>query len=106
MKRTNITTAALALALSAVLGTSAHAVTYSNYSTGDLIIGFEESGVNTNYEVDLGSVSQILTAAPGSTLTFNLSASDLNNVFGSGVWNDNNTADAPLVQWGIIGGGN
>jgi hypothetical protein len=94
MKRTKITTAALALAFAAALSTAAHAQ-LATYNEGDLLIGFENGGAN-NYIVDLGSASKFLDAT--SNLSFSLSASDLASAFTS------NWATTANVQWGVIGG--
>jgi len=90
----------MALALAAVLGTSAYAQTAS---PGDVLIGFDQqNGVATNdYVVDLGPVTQFTNAT--SPLTFSLSASDLSNTFGS-TWASNSQTN--LVQWGVIGASN
>lgn len=93
----------MALALTAVLGTSAHAQ-ITSYSEGDLLLGFEQQngsgGVTANdFVVDLGSVSSFLSAT--SALTFNLSTANLTSAFGSS-WATN--SGTSLVQWGVIGG--
>jgi len=97
MKPNKITSAALALALAAVLGTSAHAQTYN---TGDVLLGFEQSGSANDYEVDLGAFTQFADAT--SPVTLQLSVTDLNTAFGSS-WSSNSQTD--LVQWGVIGSG-
>ena len=107
MKLTKITSALTALALGAVLSTSAHA--QISYSQGDILLGFEQGngsgGVTANnYIVDLGAASQFITATAGTSLTFNLNTTDLSNAFGSG-W-ANNTPAGSLVQWGLVGGSN
>jgi hypothetical protein len=103
MKRTKITSAIVALAIAAVLGTSAHAQV-AGYNEGDLLLGFEQQngsgGVTSNdYVVDLGSASTFIGA---STLTFNLSTANLISAFGTN-W-ANNTPAGSLVQWGVVGG--
>jgi hypothetical protein len=100
MKPNKLTYAALALAITAILGTSAHA--QATYNAGDLIIGFQQSGAGNSYEVDLGSVTQFINPS-SSTLTFDLSVSDLSSDFTS--WNSDSQG-ATSVQWGVIGGSN
>jgi hypothetical protein len=102
MKRTKITSALVALAIAAVLSTSAQAVS-TTYNEGDLLIGFEQQngsgGVTANnYVVDLGAVSSFIGAT--SNLTFNLNTTDLVSAFGS-AWASNT---GNQVQWGVIGG--
>jgi hypothetical protein len=101
MKPNKITSAAMALALAIVLGTSAHAQTYN---TGDVLLGFEQSGSANDYEVDLGAFTQFADAT--SPVTLQLSVTDLNTAFGS-TWSSNSTSvsDPDLVQWGAIGSG-
>ena len=103
MKPTKTTSALVALAIAAVLGTSAHAQV-AGYSEGDLLIGFEQQngsgGVTANdYVVDLGSASNFITAT--GNLTFNLSTTNLVSAFGSS-WATN--TGTSLVQWGVVGG--
>lgn len=102
MKLTKLTSAALALALTAALGTAAQA--NAVYTTGDLLLGFEQSGAANNYVVDLGAVSQFINAS--GTLSFQLSTSDLGGDFGGTSWsnNDSQGGTVPLVQWGVIAG--
>ncbi|HEY0257167.1 MAG TPA: PEP-CTERM sorting domain-containing protein [Candidatus Methylacidiphilales bacterium] len=97
MKLIKLTTAVLALASTAILGTSS-ALAQAN--PGDLLIGFEETGSTNVYEVDLGAASQFISPT-SSTLTFNLSLSDLQSTaFGFGsTWATNSA-----VQWGVVGG--
>ena len=104
MKHTKLTSAAIAVALAAVLSTSAQAVP-TTYNEGDLLIGFEQQNgsggvTSSDYAVDLGAVSNFIGAP--SNLTFNLNTADLVSAFGSG-W-ANNTPAGSLVQWGVIGG--
>jgi len=104
MKRTKITSAIVALAIAAALGTSAHAQV-AGYSEGQLLIGFEQQngsgGVTSNdYVVNLGNASNFIGAT--TPLTFNLSTSDLVSAFGTS-W-ANNTPAGSLVQWGVAGG--
>jgi len=100
MKLTRISSAALALAITAILGTSAHAAP-PTYNPGDVIIGFQQTNSSNDYEVDLGSASRFLGAT--SNLTFNLSVTDLNSTFTSN-WASNSATN--LVQWGVIGASN
>jgi hypothetical protein len=93
----------MALALAAVLSTSAQAQTTS-YSEGDLLLGFEQQngsgGVTANdFVVDLGSASNFIGAT--GPLTFDLSTTNLTSAFGSN-WASNSATD--LVQWGVVGG--
>ena len=102
----------IALAIAAVLGTSAHAQV-SGYSEGDLLIGFEQQdgkgdgGVNANdFVVDLGGANNFINAT--SKLTFNLSTTSSGlGVFGTN-WASNTAVGAggasALVQWGVVGG--
>jgi len=103
MKPTKITSALIALAIAAVLGTSAHAQV-AGYSEGDLLIGFEQQngsgGVTANdYVVDLGSANIFIGSTPN--LTFDLSTANLISAFGSG-WASN--TGTTQVQWGVVGG--
>jgi hypothetical protein len=41
-----------------------------NYQTRDLLLNFRKAGNPSDLEVNLGSVNQLLTLAPGSTVTF------------------------------------
>jgi hypothetical protein len=103
MKLTKITTAAATLAFAALLGTSARAVSVG--SSGDLIIGFDQSGATENYEVDLGSASQFLNPL-AATQTFDLSDADLDAYFGDNWATVTTNAGPPAtnaVQWGLIG---
>jgi hypothetical protein len=97
MKLTKLTTALAALAAAAVLGTSAQAQVFTAYSSGDALLGFEQAGNASDYVVDLGSVSQFITAT--TPLTFQLSTTDLSSVFGS-TWSSNSQTN--LVQWGLV----
>lgn len=92
--------AATALALTAVLGTVAHAQT-AQFNTGDLLLGFEQAGAASDYEVDLGAFTQFSSALT-QPLTFQLSTADLSATFGS-TWASN--SQSSLVQWGVIGSG-
>jgi hypothetical protein len=110
MKKRNILLAAAALA-SLAAGAQAQTV---NYSTGDLVLGFEEPGNADDYTVDLGSASYFinLASSPGTTnLTLDDPAyggslgnidADLTNVFGSG-WATNSSTLGDNVQWGVFG---
>jgi hypothetical protein len=77
--------------LAAGLATAAHAQV-----VGDLVVGLEQTGNNTNYEIDLGSVGGFQGLAPGSVvnLSSTLAAADLSSLFGSS-W-----ASAGTVSWG------
>jgi len=101
MKLTKITSALTALAVAAVLSTSAHAQT--TYNEGDVLLGFEQSNGSggftaNNYVVDLGAASQFINAT--GPLTFNINTTDLTNAFSS-TWASNT---GNLVAWGVIGG--
>ena len=101
MKLSKITSAVLAFAIGAALGTAGHASTTS-YNEGDLLIGFEQQNgsggvTSNNYVFDLGSVSNFIGAS--APLTFNLPTADLVSAFGSG-WASNT---GNVVQWGVIG---
>jgi hypothetical protein len=110
MKR-NLLPAAL-LAAAGVTLSPGHARAQSDVpaTNGDLILGFEESGVSNNLEVNLGSYATYLDATSAFNVTFgvipststvvtNLNA-DLTNVFTSG-WATN--TGTPVVEWGIVG---
>ena len=97
MKLTKLTTAVAALAAAAVLGTSAQAQVFTAYSSGDALLGFEQAGNASDYVVDLGSVSQFITAT--APVTLQLSTTDLSAVFGS-TWASNSQTN--LVQWGVV----
>jgi hypothetical protein len=102
MKRKK-TLAVLALAGTALLTQAAQAAGTNTYSTGDLLLGFSESGATNDYLVDLGSASTYLNDAasnPGQTFTVSTSLNaDLSSssLFGSG-WETNSN-----VTWGIAG---
>jgi hypothetical protein len=98
MKLHKLTTAIVALTAAAVLGSSAQAQVTTNYTSGDLLIGFEQAGAANNYVVDLGSASQFIGA---TTLNFQLSTADLAADFTSN-WAVN-TNGATNVQWGVVG---
>jgi hypothetical protein len=107
--------ALLAAAALAALAPSARAQTTLSYSTGDLVLGFNDPNVaGDDYVVDLGQASYFLTLAqtPGTTnvtasdpayggASLGNLASDLSTIFGT-TWYDNN-AQGDNVQWGIIG---
>ncbi len=80
---------------------------------GDLLLGFNEPGVSSDYVVDLGPASYFLTlaATPGTTdiTTADYSgaglgniANDLSTVFGTS-WYANNATQGTNVQWGVVG---
>ena len=97
MKALKITSAALALALTATFAISAHAQD-ANFNEGDLIIGFQQTGASNNYEVDLGSASKFID--PSQTVqSFDLSTDDLSGDFTD--WNSDSQTN--LVHWGVIG---
>ena len=98
MKPFKLTSALAALAAVAALSTSAHAQVYASYSSGDLLLGFEQNGNASDYVVDIGQVSQFI--GDSSPLTFQLSTSDLSTVFTSN-WASNSQTN--LVQWGLVG---
>jgi hypothetical protein len=97
MKLTKTSSAAAALAFAALMGASAHA-----QNAGDLIIGFEQTGNDNVYEVDLGSASQFLSPS-SSTFSFTLSNGDLDTYFGNNWATVTTAATTNAVQWGIIG---
>jgi len=98
MKLNKLATALTALAAVAVLTTSAQAQVFPNYNSGDVFIGFEQSGAANDYIADIGSVSQFIGDA--SPVTIQLSTTDLTAAFGSS-WasNSNSTTN---VQWGLV----
>jgi hypothetical protein len=107
MKKRNFLLAAAALAS---LTPFARAATYT---TGDLILGFEEPGNSEDYVVDLGPASTFinLAASPGTTdiTTADYSGAGLGNIagdlsgqFGSTWYANSNTAGSNL-QWGVFG---
>ena len=102
MKKHLITTAALALAGLALLVPAASAGTLP-FNTGDLILGFREFGVSTDYEVDIGSALDYIpggtNAGSGLVTLSSISGigADLTSIFGAG-W----TTDANL-HWSISG---
>jgi hypothetical protein len=101
MKRYKLTTALAGIAAAAILSTSAHAQVYTTYTSGDLFLGFEQSGNASDYLVDLGQATQFIDAT--HPLTFQLSAGtsgDLPTIFGTN-WASNSQTN--LVQWGVIG---
>jgi hypothetical protein len=99
MKLRKLTSAALALAGTALLAQQAQAL--NSYTTGDLLLGFEQAGNANDYLVNIGLASEYIDAAPGKSFTVsagNLEA-DLSSssLFGSG-WATDST-----VQWAIAG---
>jgi hypothetical protein len=91
MKLTNFKTALLALAGTTLLTTAAHAQYYSaGGSDNDLIVNFQESGVATDLQVDLGNISQFDGVTPTFT-SINLNT-DLANVFGSSYYTASGTS--------------
>lgn len=91
MKLRLLTTALLAMAGAAIMTQNVSAATLS-YAAGDLLIGFHETGVASDYVIDIGPASSITA---GMNLT-NVGA-DLTAVFGA------NWATSG-VSWGIVGG--
>src|SRR5580658_10160766 len=83
----------LSALLAAGLATVAHAQV-----VGDLIVGFEQTGNSTDYELDLGSIGHFQGLAAGSVvnLSGDLSSADLSSLF-SGNW-----ASAGNVSWGGV----
>jgi hypothetical protein len=82
----------LSALLAAGLATAAHAQSV----VGDLVVGLEQTGNSTNYEIDLGSLGSYQGLAPGSVvnLSADLSSADLSSLFGA------NWASAGNVSWG------
>ncbi|XHR28645.1 MAG: PEP-CTERM sorting domain-containing protein [Chthoniobacteraceae bacterium] len=79
--------------LTAVLALSG--VAYANaYTNGDIVFGVSQVGNDTCYEVDLGSISDLLSMSAGDTKTWQLSTSDLGTIFGT------NWANDDTVRWG------
>jgi hypothetical protein len=96
MKLIKLTSAVMALAFTATLGSSS---AYAQANDGDLILGFQSTSSTNVYEVDLGAASQFIGVS--SPLTFDLSTSDLSGTqygFGSS-WA---TSTSNPVQWGLI----
>lgn len=101
MKLYQLTPALVALAAAAVLTTSAHAQN-ANYTSGDLILGFEETGAANDYVVDLGPASQLT-----SDQSFQLSTTDLAADFGTNWAASNaNVITNPDLQWGLVANDN
>lgn len=92
-----LTTTALALAFAGALAASAQAQVFTSYTSGDLLLGFEQSGNAQNYLVDIGSAANFSKTA---TLSLSLSTTDLTAIFGAS-WASNSAAN--LVQWGVVG---
>jgi len=96
----------LAAVAVALIAHSARAQGTLSYSTGDLLLGFEKSGVTANYVIDLGPASYILGLSGSTNLTTALSlgniAADLSGTFGGG-WATTGSVGTN-VQWGVIGG--
>jgi len=117
MKKINILSAGsaglLAAAALAFLAPSGHAGTVA-YSTGDLVLGFEDPGNANDYVVDLGSASYFISLAssPGTTnitandpaygVSLGNIAADLSATYGS-TWYANNATQGTNVQWGVFG---
>ncbi len=70
----------LSALLVAGLATAAHA-----QAVGDLVVGLEQTGNSTNYEIDLGSIGSYQGLAAGSVvnLSGDLSSADLSSLFGA-----------------------
>ena len=87
-----LTLAALAFAALGFASASAQSVTITA-GANDMILGLEESGVNTDLEVDLGAASLFTNMANITFSSQYLNATDLSNVFGSS-WTSN-------VDWSV-----
>lgn len=75
-----------------------------NAVTGDLLMGFNQTGSPNDYVIDLGPASQFLNKSAGTTFTVsNLQglATDLSTVAFNSSWASNSQTN--LVQWGIVG---
>jgi hypothetical protein len=72
------------------------AMAHANASAvdGDVIFGVAQVDNTTSYQVSLGSISTLLSLSAGSTLTWNISTSDLATIFGT------NWANDSTVRWG------
>jgi hypothetical protein len=97
MKLNKITAVAAAISAAAVLSISAQAQVFTSYSSGDVLLGFNQSGNASDYIVDLGSVSQFIGIT--SPVSFQLSTADLSNTFTSS-WASNSATN--LVSWGAV----
>jgi hypothetical protein len=104
MKRL-LTTALVGLAGAALSVSTANAQTTTTANAGDLILGFyatSGTGAGTDLEVDLGSIANFESYAPGSIISLNgtagLQAADLAATYGS-TWFDN-----PDLFWGTVSG--
>ena len=119
MKQTNILLlGVLAAAGLAFLAPAAHATGQVTYSSGDILLGFEEPGNGNDYIVDLGPASYFITLSqtPGTTdiTTAAYSGAGLGNIdadllstsgsggFGASWYANSNTAGSN-VQWGVFG---
>ncbi len=94
MKTKHIITALLATAGLAV-GTHAYGSVVA--AEPDLLLGFQQAGNTTDYEADLGSMSNYIGLAPNTikNLSADISAADLNGLFGS-------TFTGGTVTWGAV----
>lgn len=107
--------AAAALAAPSAFATT---VTLTDQSSGDLFLGFRQSGQSNDLEVDIGSIAKYTPTALGGTwngITFNIGfgvipgtstpvtnlSADLSAVFG-GSW-ATNTGDQTGVRWAVVG---
>jgi hypothetical protein len=72
--------------LAAGLATAAHANPSS--AIPNLLLGFQTSGGASNYEADLGSMANYVGLSAGTTLNLSgdISASDIQGIFGSGAF--------------------
>jgi hypothetical protein len=87
-----LTAAAMAIVALGFVSTAASAQVVT--SAGDLILGFQLAGSPTNYEVDLGAISQF-TATATLDLSSDLKVSDLTSTYGAN-WADTTAG----VNWG------
>jgi hypothetical protein len=84
----------LSALLAAGLATAAHAQV-----VGDLVVGFQQAGNTTNYELDLGSIGNYQNLAPDAApinLSGDLSSADLTSIFGA------SALTGGTVTWGAV----
>ena len=101
MKKMKLTAAALALVSAIVLGTGAKAA-----GSGDLILGLYDSTntVTNSFELDLGSVSSLLSNATANSGSYTFSlGNDISTEFGSST--NSNLEFAISATGGSAGGG-
>ncbi|GEM_PF-2682451 len=86
----------LVMAIMAIVGIGS-ANASNTFSTGDVLFGITSSTATLayTYNLNLGSISNLISLSSGQTKTWTLSTSDLTAIVGSG-WDD-----STKVSWGV-----